>query len=390
MADGGHRGTTRTFLESAAPRVQCPDHGVLVAHVPWARPGAKCTYLLEDTCAWLAKNMALTAVTVFLRLSWRTVAAIVARVVQDLTGKTDQLDGLTRIGIDEISYRKGHRYLTCVVDHDTGRLVWAHEGRNKDTLTLFFDALGPTRSALLTHVSADGAEWIHAVVRDKAPKAAICLDPFHVVMWATKALDKVRRRTLEHAGDRDRNARWAVVKNPDDLTADQRQSLATIRTTKHRPVPRLPAQGTTPRGLRQQRPPRRTTPRRLDRLGTPLPTPRVRRAGPHDQTVPAADLEHPPQTWCVERAIRSHQHPHPSPDQTRLRLPLTRSPHRHGHAHPRRTQTRTPRPESLNRNGFPTTRGAPAPLAPERSFRPSEVGNAADPRGVGGQRAAHR
>jgi len=65
--------TTRTFLEAAAPRVQCPDHGVLVAHVPWARPGAKCTYVLEDTCAWLAKNMALTAVTVFLRRSWRTV-----------------------------------------------------------------------------------------------------------------------------------------------------------------------------------------------------------------------------------------------------------------------------------------------------------------------------
>src|SRR5665811_65877 len=151
-----------------------------------------------------SSNMALTAVTVFLRLSWRTVAAIVARVVQDLSGKTDQLDGLTRIGIDEISYRKGHRYLTCVVDHDTGRLVWAHEGRNKDTLALFFDALGPTRSALLTHVSADGAEWIHSVVREKAPKAAICLDPFHVVMWCTKALDKVRRRTLDHAGDRDR------------------------------------------------------------------------------------------------------------------------------------------------------------------------------------------
>jgi len=100
-------------------------------------------------------------------------------LVQDLTGKTDQLDGLTRIGIDEISYRKGHRYLTCMVDHDTGRLVWAHEGRNKDTLTLFFDALESTRSALLTHVSADGAEWIHSVVRQKAPQAAICLDPFY-------------------------------------------------------------------------------------------------------------------------------------------------------------------------------------------------------------------
>ena len=224
-------GTTRTFLQAPAPRVRCPEHGVVVAHVPWARPGAKCTYLLEDTCAWLAKNMALTAVVVFLRLSWRTVTAVIARVVQDLTGKTDQLDGLARIGIDEISYRKGNRFLTCVVDHDTGRLVWAHPGRYKETLTMFFDALGETRAALLTHVSADGAEWIHTVVKQYAPRAAICLDPFHVVMWGTKALDKVRRRTLEKSGSNDRNARWAVIKNADDLTPEQRGSLARIKTT---------------------------------------------------------------------------------------------------------------------------------------------------------------
>src|SRR5664280_2059871 len=100
-------------------------------------------------------------------------------LVQDLTGKTDQLDGLARIGIDEISYRKGNRFLTCAVDHDTGRLVWAHPGRNKETLTMFFDALGETRSALLTPVWADGAEWIHTVVTQYAPRAAICLDPFY-------------------------------------------------------------------------------------------------------------------------------------------------------------------------------------------------------------------
>jgi transposase len=224
-------GTTRTFLQADAPRVHCAEHGVVVAHVPWARPGAKCTYLLEDTCAWLAKHMALTAITVFLRLSWRTVAAIVSRVVQDLTGKTDQLDGLTSVGIDEISYRKGHRFLTCVVDHGTGRLVWAHPGRNKETLRMFFDALGPARSALLKHVSADGAEWIHSVVAERAPQAAICLDPYHVVAWATKALDKIRRRTLEQAGTTDRNARWAVIKNPGELTPDQRGSLARIKMT---------------------------------------------------------------------------------------------------------------------------------------------------------------
>src|SRR5664279_3067995 len=106
---GGGRWTPAPFARSCrppAPRVRCPEHGVVVADVPWARPGAKCTYLLEDTCAWLVKNMALSAVAVFLRLSWRTVTGLVARVVQDLTGKTDRLDGLRRIGIDEIAYRK--------------------------------------------------------------------------------------------------------------------------------------------------------------------------------------------------------------------------------------------------------------------------------------------
>ena len=172
-------GTVKTYLQAPAPRVQCPDHGVVVASVPWARPGAKCTYTLEDTCAWLAAHTALSVLTVLLRLSWRTVSAIVARVVADLAGKSDRLEGLSRIGIDEISYRKGHRYLTVVVDHDTGPMVWAHEGRNQETLEMFFTKLGPDRAALLTHVSADGAEWIHTVVTDKAPNAVLCLDPFY-------------------------------------------------------------------------------------------------------------------------------------------------------------------------------------------------------------------
>ena len=94
----------------------------------------------------------------FLRLAWRTVADIVARVVADGRATNDLLTGLARIGIDEIAYRKGHRYLTVIVDHGTGRLVWAAEGRNKDTLEKFFDALGAQRAAKLTHVSADGAE----------------------------------------------------------------------------------------------------------------------------------------------------------------------------------------------------------------------------------------
>ncbi|MGZ5398346.1 MAG: ISL3 family transposase [Mycobacterium sp.] len=224
-------GSTKAYLQAPAPRVFCREHGVVVADVPWARPGAKCSYVFEDTCAWLAAHTALSVVTVFLRLAWRTVADIVARVVADGRATNDLLTGLRRIGIDEIAYRKGHRYLTVVVDHQTGRLVWAREGRNKVTLEKFFDELGAERAAELTHVSADGAEWIHTVVRQKASQAVICLDPFHVVMWTMKALDKVRIRTMAKAGITDRHAMWAVRKNPADLTCEQRTSLASITRT---------------------------------------------------------------------------------------------------------------------------------------------------------------
>ena len=121
-------GTTKAYLQAPAPRVSCAEHGVVVAHVPWARPAAKCSYVFEDTCAWLAAHTALSVVTMFLRLAWRTVAEIVARVVADGRATNDLLTGLARIGIDEIAYCKGHRYLTVIVDHATGRLVWAAEG----------------------------------------------------------------------------------------------------------------------------------------------------------------------------------------------------------------------------------------------------------------------
>jgi transposase len=89
--------------------------------------------------------------------------------------------------------------MTVVLDHDTGRLVWAAPGRDKATLALFFDALGEERCKLITHVSADGADWISAVVAETCPNAVRCADPFHIVRWATDALDQVRRQAWNEA-----------------------------------------------------------------------------------------------------------------------------------------------------------------------------------------------
>ena len=235
-------GVTKVFLQAAAPRVTCKVHGVVVASVPWARPNARFTRDFEDTCAWLAARTAGSTVCELMRTTWRFVTGVITRVVAENSGSRDLLAGLRRIGIDEISHRKGHHYLTCVIDHDTGRLVWAAPGRNSETLGTFFDELGVERAAELTHVSADGADWIHTVVRQRAPQAALCLDPFHVVAWATKALDEIRRETwnlLRRHGDRAaaselKGTRWALVKNPSDLTPEQRGSLASIATTNRR------------------------------------------------------------------------------------------------------------------------------------------------------------
>ncbi len=254
-------GTVQAFVEADAPRVRCRQHGVTVASVPWARHDAGHTHAFDDTVAWLATVTSKTAATRLMRVAWRTVGSIITRVWADTGGAVDRLAGVTRIGVDEISYRRGMAYLTVVVDHDTGRLLWAAEGRDRATLRAFFDILGQDRSAAITHVSADGADWIAMVIAERCPNAVLCADPFHVVRWATDALDAVRReawndarkaaraeparrrgRPAANAPDRPasdrakslKGARYALWKNPENLTDRQQVKLAWIAKTDPR------------------------------------------------------------------------------------------------------------------------------------------------------------
>lgn len=229
-------GTTRVVIEADAPRVRCREHGVTVAWVPWARHGAGHTRAFDDQVAWLVTHTSKTAVVELMRIAWRTVGAIAGRVVADARAVRDPFDGLERIGIDEISYRRGHKYLMVVVDHDTGRLVWAKAGHDRATLQEFFDLLGPERASRIRLISADAAEWIGDCALAACENATLCLDPFHIVRWASQALDVVRRwvwNTLRTMGLGDRakhlkNCRYALWKNPEDLTDRQANKLAWI------------------------------------------------------------------------------------------------------------------------------------------------------------------
>lgn len=244
-------GSSECRVEYAPRRVECPEHGVHTESVPWARRGSRFTREFEDQVAWLACNCTTKAVSELMRLDWHTVGPVCARVLADAEASSgaSRFDGLSRIGIDETSYKKGHRYMTVVVDHDRGRVVWCCEGHGKDRLNAFFDLLTEGQRASIEVVTADGASWIADVVSARCPNAGRAMDPFHVVGWATDALDGVRRdawnearRALKAAPEGDKAARRAaadaagkvkgsrlsLLKNPEDLTERQSERLSWI------------------------------------------------------------------------------------------------------------------------------------------------------------------
>jgi transposase len=201
LGDGRRRwraldlGTMLAFVEADAPRVSCRRHGVVVCAVPWARHQARFTRAFEDQVAWLAVNTSKSAVAALMRIAWRSVGGICERIAAEAQREIDLLAGLRRIGIKQ-----------------------------------------------LTLVSADMAAWVAGPISERCPQAELCLDPFHIVMLATDALDEIRREVwneARRAGQtvtaRDlKGARFALWKNPENLTDRQALKLAEIQKTNHK------------------------------------------------------------------------------------------------------------------------------------------------------------
>ena len=204
--DGGgerrwrHQDFGRYGVELMAPRVACAEHGVAVAQVPWAEPGSRFTRDFEMERAWLTAVASRKTVGGFLRIAWRTAGDIARRVATRLGSSMPcMFDGLTAIGVDETSYRKGRTYITVVVDHKRKRVVWAHDGYGKEVLDLFFRQLTDEQRASIKAVTGDGAKWIDASVKEHLPNAERVLDSFHIVSWMTYTLDQVRKRLWNQA-----------------------------------------------------------------------------------------------------------------------------------------------------------------------------------------------
>lgn len=175
-------------------RIICPEHGVYVAEVPWAYPGSRFTKDFDLMVAWFASYLPRSTTSYFMRIDWETVGRCVNRSLHDLEPeRSRRLNGMVNIGIDETSYKKGHKYITVIVNHDTNTVVWASEGHGKSVLEKFYKQLTPEQLSTIKVVTGDGAKWITECVNEFTPECARCVDSFHVVEWAMEALDEVRK-----------------------------------------------------------------------------------------------------------------------------------------------------------------------------------------------------
>ncbi len=231
-------GPWRVRLRYSIRRVRCRRCGVCVELVPWAESQSWFTYDFEEQTAYLAQRADKTTVSALMRVAWRTVGAIIERVVPRHR-RGDRLDGLTHIGVDELSYRRHHEYVTVIIDHVRGGVVWARPGKNAATLKAFFEELGKERCAQLEAVTLDMSGAYLKAVTEASPEARVVFDRFHVQRLAHDALDTVRREQVRESAPEDKRVlkktRFALQKNPWNLSALEEQKVADVQRT-NRPL----------------------------------------------------------------------------------------------------------------------------------------------------------
>lgn len=264
-------GVWRLEIHSRRRRLRCPRHGVLAEGVPFARHRSRFTRDFECLVAWLAARTDKSAICRLLRVDWDTVGRIITRVCADELDR-DRLSVLFDLGIDEVSWKRQHNYLTLVADHRAGKIVWGTAGAGEKAADRFFAELDPDspraapptssgdtaelslcarahhaddeheppiaqRASQLEAISLDMGPGYAASARWHAPQAVVCIDPYHVVQNANTALDEVRRaywNELRQSGDpqaakRFKNARWSLLKAPTNLTDTQAATLHRIK-----------------------------------------------------------------------------------------------------------------------------------------------------------------
>lgn len=231
-------GGSVVMLRYRPRRIKCPQHKVVTESIPWAHHKSRLSIAFEQRVLWLGQHTSRFAVSRFMRIDWHTTDRCIERflLMQEEVTQTSRFDGLKHIAIDETSYQKRHKYVTCVLNQENNTIIWVGKGHGLATIKQFFETLTPEQRASIETVSGDGARWIDACVAEYVPHAKRCADPFHIILWASEALDKVRLRAsreLRKKGNATdakavKGSQIALGKDPSELTEKQKERIKLI------------------------------------------------------------------------------------------------------------------------------------------------------------------
>ena len=257
-------------------RIQCPEHGVQSEYIPWADGTSRFTKSFNDEISWLIGRLPKTDIAYYMNIDWRTAGNCLRYTLQRLepNRRASRMENLRRICVDETSYEKGHKYVTVVYDMDRNQVVWIHKDNGYEVFKQFCLELTPEERSKIEIVAGDGARWITSCVKEFFPNAVRCVDPFHVCEWANETLNEVRmsvyakakreyemqKRTMAQAnrefdktygkGSRKgtftegqqqeldqledvyrniKGSKYAVCKNPENCTEDQKEKINVIQ-----------------------------------------------------------------------------------------------------------------------------------------------------------------
>jgi len=226
----------------APRRAHCPRCGVTVEAMPWATGKSPITSTFAWFLASWAKVLSWTETARHFGTSWHVVFDAVGHAVE--WGRAHRnLDGIRSVGVDELSWKKGHKFLTLVyqVDHRCKRLLWIGRDRTSATFTTFFDWLGEPRSRAIEFIVSDMWKAFLGTASKRASAAVHVLDRFHVAKLFSQAIDETRRseaRVLRERGDQVtlKKTRWVLLKSKRRLTDKQHGRLAQLLRVNLRTV----------------------------------------------------------------------------------------------------------------------------------------------------------
>lgn len=221
------------FLVYCMRRIDCKKCGVTTEMIPWADGKHRLTTTFRWFLAHWAKKMSWSDVSISFFTSWNSVYRSIEMAVEWGRSRVD-LKGIKSVGVDEVQWQDGHKYLTLVYQIDQGsrRLLWIGRDRTEATFQKFFNWFGKQRSRRIEFICSDMWKPYIKVIRANATKAVHVLDRFHIMTHFSKAIDEIRageHRTLKESGlETLKHSRWCLLKRQENLTDKQRNRLTDL------------------------------------------------------------------------------------------------------------------------------------------------------------------